>query len=634
MRTSALLAIAALALAAAAPAAEPGAEPWLRASVHLDHEALARGQAFRAAVVIDLDPHYHVNANPPSLDFQIPTKVVPEPNDGITWGDPVYPKGRPFAADWAGDKEVRVYSGRTVVVVPGAVADDAPLGPITLAFTLSYQGCDDSTCYQPGERTLSVETKIPAADAEPAPANADVFDAAGAASPSAGATPSEPSAGDAPDVRFEGEEDVGAWFREGFLVALPLLFLGGLALNLTPCVFPLIPVTMNFFAAQGESRPAKVLTLTVIYAVGLAVTFAVVGVLAALAGQSLGLVLQTPWGVLGVVAVLAVMMASSFGAFDIQLPSGAVGKLGGRRGPIGAAFMGMVMGAIAAPCVGPFLISLITAVATFATEHSLAKAIPLGAAAFFTVGLGLGLPYVFLGGFTSLINRFPRSGGWLVWTKRLLGMGLAGLILYFLRPYIVPAMFWPLVLALFVFAALYMGVLEGLSRRPFSKAFWAVRIVVAVALLVGGVAVYATQAPSRDREVAGTFGSGETAAQEKGPHVDWTDWQPRALEEAKEAGRGVLLYFGADWCTECFVWKRGLFSDPEVVAVTENIERVYVDVTEKPTGAKATITDAYRGRNPPAVIVLGPGGNPVKAWRDPPEKEPFIAALKQAAGNI
>ncbi|MBL7141238.1 MAG: thioredoxin family protein [Planctomycetes bacterium] len=650
----------------AAPAAQPPQDPWLKASVYLDHEALARGAAFRAAVVVDLDEGFHVNANPPSLDFLIPVTVAPRPQEGVAWGDVHYPAGEAVAAEWA-DTKVRLYAGRTIVVVDGTVADDAPLGPARLAFTVTYQGCDAQTCYQPGERTLEVATEIVAADAAPAPANTAIF---AQAAPSrvredAGTFDASHDAA-APAFRFEDEVDVAAWLERGLIVYLALVFVGGLALNLTPCVFPLIPVTMNLFAQQGERRPMKVLPLAVVYVLGLAATFTVVGVLAALAGQSVGLVLQSPWGVLAVVAVLATMMASAFGAFDIRLPSGAMGKLGARKGFLGAAFMGMVMGAIAAPCVGPFLIGLIALVAA-------ERSVVFGAATFFAVGLGLGLPYVFLGTFTGLINQVPRSGGWLVWTKRLLAMALGGLILTFLRPYIAPAMFRPMVLALFIFAAVYMGLLEGLARRPFSKTFWTVRLAVAVALLVAGVYVYAAYAPespaapSRVREHAGTSDSARDAPSPSAtrtgavapsrvredagtsdsardapspgairtgaatPHVEWTAWRPGALADAKAAGRGVLLYFGADWCTECRLWKARLFSAPEAVEAGEPLDRIYVDVTAPPAGAKADFADAYRGRNPPAVIVLDARGRVVKAWRDPPDVAAFVEALRAAA---
>ncbi|MBE3070104.1 MAG: thioredoxin family protein, partial [Planctomycetes bacterium] len=505
---------------------------------------------------------------------------------------------------------------------------NGPLGAATLRLRVSYQGCDAATCYQPGARTVAVAARVVEAGAPAPAANADLFAAADAPPPSpaapAPAPPPSPAAPPpAPDAaapaefRFEGETDVAAWYGRGLPAYLALLFVAGLALNLTPCVFPLIPVTMNVFAQQGEKRPLKVLPLAVVYALGLAATFTVVGVLAALAGRSLGLVLQSPWGVLGLVTVLAVMMASALGAFDIHLPSGAMGRLGARRGLVGAAFMGMVMGAIAAPCVGPFLVALVAFVAA-------SGSVALGAVSFFATGLGLGLPYVFLGTFTGLINRFPHSGGWLVWTKRLLGMGLAGLILYFIRPYVTDAFFWPLVLGLFIFAAAYLGFLEGRSRRPFSARFRAVRAAAFVVILAAGGWFYATYAPATAEAPSPAAGT------EAGPEVQWTPWQEGDLEKARADGRPVVLYFGAAWCAECRVWKRDVFSQPEVIEAARPLARLMVDVSETPGGARRAFSDRYRGTNPPAVIVFDRAGRIVKAYRDPPPAQVFAEVLRQA----
>jgi len=597
-------------LAAAAPAADAPTDAWLRTSAHLDRQVLPRGAEFRVAVVLDLDEGYHVNANPPSLDFQIPTVLAAEPSPAVRWGDVAYPDGATLAAEWAEGKPVRVYGGRAILIARGTVPDDAPLGATILRLKLSYQGCDAATCYQPGERAIEVPTRVVEAAAPAPAANVDVFAESGQPT-AAGPAAEQP-------IRFEGESDVASWYEQGILAYLGLLFLAGLALNLTPCVFPLIPVTMNVFAQQGEPRPLKVLPPAIAYALGLATTFTVVGVLAALAGRSVGLVLQSPWGVLGIVTVMAVMMASAFGAFEIQLPSGAMGRLGARRGLLGAAFMGMVMGAIAAPCVGPFLIALIAFVAT-------TRSVMLGAVSFFVTGLGLGLPYVFLGTFTGLINRFPRGGGWLIWTKRLLGLGLAGLILYFVQPYVAAALFWPMVLGLFIFAAVFLGLLEGLSRRPFTIRFWAVRLVVAALLLVGGVATYVAYAPAAEDASPGP------ASPAAGPHVEWTPWQEGAIEKAAADRRPVLLYFGADWCPECRVWKARIFADPAVVEASAALARLFVDVTRPPDGAKRDLCEKYRGTNPPAVILLGRDGRVVKAYREPPDAAEFIEAIREAA---
>jgi thiol:disulfide interchange protein DsbD len=308
-------------------------------------------------------------------------------------------------------------------------------------------------------------------------------------------------------------------------------------------------------------------------------------------------------GVVVLVSVLAVLMASTFGAFEIRLPSGVMGKLGARRGYLGAIFMGIVMGVIAAPCVGPFLLALIALVAKTGS-------VPLGAVSFFATGIGLGLPYVFLGIFTSLINRFPRGGGWLAWTKRLLGMSLAGLILWFANPYIDGAFFRPLALGVFLFAAVYMGILEGWSRRPFSKRFWTVRIAAAVLILAaGGAYGYVTA----DR-----------------PEVEWEPWTPGALEQAKAEGRPVLLYFGADWCFPCKVWHYGIFRDPGVVRSSEGFRRIRVDLTRLEEGPMKDFARRFNSVNPPGVFILGRDGRTIASFRDPPSAEQFLGAVRNA----
>jgi len=595
-----MLGVVGLLLAAAAHA--QAAEEWLSARVLADREALVRGEPFRLAVVLDIAPGYHINANPPSADNQIPTEVKPEGHPTIEWAEVQYPKGKPLAAEWAAGGSVSVYSGRVIIIVRGRVSDGAPLGETVVRLTLKYQGCDANTCFRPASRRIETPVPIVEKGTWTPPTNQEVFAEAEKTPPAAGAGA----------IEFEGETEIRARLERAlehsFFLFLGLCFLLGLlVLNLTPCVFPLIPVTMNFFAQQGESRPVKVLPLAFAYVLGLATTFAVVGVLAALAGKSLGVVLQSPWGVLGLVVVLAAMMAGMFGAFEIQLPSGMMGKLGGRRGVLGAAFMGLVMGAIAAPCVGPILGALIAIVAA-------AGSIPFGAAAFFAVGIGLGVPHLFLGTFTGLINRFPRSGGWLVWVKRLMGTTLAGLIFFFLRPFIEPAFFWLLVLGVFLFAAVYLGFVEGWSRRPFSRRFWAVRLVTAVAILAVGVGLY-------------TFVTADR------PEVEWRRWEPGALEAAQDQGRPVLLYFGADWCAECISWHYRIFAHPKVVEASEDLARLYVDVTRLEEGPKKALALRFRADNPPVVVVFGPAGNLVKAYRNPPKVEAFVGALREATGD-
>jgi len=574
--------------------AQPAEHSWLRVSPYVNPTSVPQGGAFGIAVVLDLEGDYHVNAYQTSQGFQIPTTLTPEPSGAVRWGAVRYPPGRLFAPSWAAGEKFAAYTGRTILLVEAQVADDAPAGETPLRLKLSYQGCDAQSCYPPASREIATSLRIVEKGGAAVRANEALFrEALQALAPAAPPV----------SIRFEGETNLAATFERGLPAYLASLLLFGLLLNLTPCVFPLIPVTMTVFARQGESRAAKVLPHAVLYVLGLAATFTLVGVLAALAGRSMGLVLQSPWGVLGVVAVLAVMMASTFGAFEIRLPSGAMGKLGARRGLAGSLFMGLVMGLVASPCVGPFLIALITFVAAKGS-------VLLGAVSFFITGLGLGIPYLFLGLFTGLINRFPRGGAWLIWTKRLMGMMLAGLILYFIRQYVAEAFFWPLVLATFIFAAVYLALLEGLSRRPFTRRFLAARLITGSVILAAGIMTYAD-------------------ATREHPEVQWTPWQPGAMEKAAAEKKPVLLYFGADWCTACREWHDHIFSDPGVVQASERFVRIYADVTKPPEGAFKDFAERFQATNPPVVVLIGRDGQVVKAWRNPPQVVDFIATLRQ-----
>ncbi|MCX5653278.1 MAG: protein-disulfide reductase DsbD family protein [Planctomycetota bacterium] len=592
----ALLALA-LALGAFGSAhAQPSEHSWLTVTPYVDATSVPLGGALRIAVVLDLEGGYHVNAHQTSQSSQIPTILIPEPSPAVRWGPVHYPAGKVFAPTWAEGESVSVYEGRTVLLVEATVADDAPTGETPLRLKLSYQGCDARSCYPPASREIVTSLRIVEKGGAAVRANEALFREA---------LSSLASAAPPPSIRFEGQTDLAAAFERGLPAYLASLLVFGLLLNLTPCVFPLIPVTMTVFAQQGESRPARVLPMAALYVLGLAATFTLVGVLAALAGRSMGLVLQSPWGVLGVVTVLALMMASTFGAFEIRLPSGAMGKLGARRGLVGSLFMGLVMGLVASPCVGPFLIALITFVAAKGS-------VALGAVSFFVTGLGLGIPYLFLGLFTGLINRFPRGGAWLIWTKRLMGMMLAGLILYFIHPYVAEGFFWPLVLATFVFAAVYLALLEGMSSRPFTRRFWAARLITGAAILAAGIMVY-------------------TDATRERPEVRWTAWQPGALEKAAAEKKPVLLYFGADWCIACKEWHAHIFADPGVVQESARFERIYVDLTQPPEEALKDFAARFQAINPPVVVLIGRDGTVLKAWRNLPPAADFLAALRQPA---
>lgn len=149
------------------------------------------------------------------------------------------------------------------------------------------------------------------------------------------------------------------------MIGLLFVFLGGLALNLTPCVYPLIPITVGYFGGQSEGSTTKLFFMGILFILGLAVTYSAIGVITSLTGAIFGALLQNPIVILIIVAIMIALSLSMFGVYEFKLPDNLVNKAGGAKaGLYGAFFMGLTMGIVAAPCIGPFVLGLVTYVAT------------------------------------------------------------------------------------------------------------------------------------------------------------------------------------------------------------------------------------------------------------------------------
>jgi thiol:disulfide interchange protein DsbD len=366
--------------------------------------------------------------------------------------------------------------------------------------------------------------------------------------------------------------------------ALGLIFLAGLATSLTPCVYPMIAITVSVFGArQAESR-AKAALLSTSFVLGIAALFTPLGVVSALTGSAFGSALASPW-VVGALAALFTMMAlSMFGLFDLALPSGLQNRLAqaGGFGVRGAFVLGFVNGLIAAPCTGPVLAVLLTWVAT--TGH-----VGFGALALFIYAIGIGVLFWVVGTFAITL---PKSGRWVEWTKSMFGIAMLALAFYYLR-----------------------GVLPY-PRPEVRDQIW---LAVAVGLLTGGVIVGAIHLSfkggplmARARKsvgvaacVAGILGIvGYAEALPPGSHITWTEDFDAGKSKALTQGRPLLVDFGADWCGACQEIERDVLSDPRVVAEAQRFVAVRVDLsTEKATDAKWALLQGYDQPGLPLVVL-------------------------------
>ena len=239
---------------------------------------------------------------------------------------------------------------------------------------------------------------------------------------------SNPAANNADAGSADGSSLQQMLEHSGLLLSLIFVFLGGLALNLTPCVYPLIPITIGYFGGQTEGSTKKLFLMGSFFVIGMAVTYSVIGVVTALSGAVFGALLQNSIVIIFIALVFVVLSLSMFGVYEFQLPNSLVAKAGGAKsGYFGAFFMGLTMGIVAAPCIGPFVLGLVTYVA--------AKADPFfGFLMFFVLALGLGAPYLVLAVFSGKIKKLPRAGVWMESVKHIFGFILIGMALYFILP--------------------------------------------------------------------------------------------------------------------------------------------------------------------------------------------------------
>jgi thioredoxin:protein disulfide reductase len=394
----------------------------------LSVDKLAVNMPFRLAVVIDVGEHWHINANPANVEGLIPTTLTLPSPPAIVIDRIVYPKGASTKVTWA-DEAVALYTGHAIIFAEGHVNADATPGPLKIEGSLRYQACNDSICLAPKNVPIVFETEVVPESQKPQPVHPDVFGAANESAPPAASAPLAPlvTAG-----KTGADGPIATLVRErGWAVTILVVFLGGLALNLTPCVYPMIAITVSYFGGQGGERsPRHAFVSSLIYCLGIVLTYSTLGLIAALTGSLFGSALQSPVLLVGIGLLLVALALSMFGLYELQPPQALMQKatgLSSKAGYIGVFFLGAVIGVIAAPCLAPFVVALLAFVGESENPW-------LGWWLFFALALGLGLPYVVLGTFSGLLTRLPKSGTWMVKVKVVFGVALIGVAVWITSP--------------------------------------------------------------------------------------------------------------------------------------------------------------------------------------------------------
>ncbi len=555
-----------------------------------------QGEKFTIDLSIIVSQTWHINSNKPNDDFLIPSEISANSN-GIKLQSVKYPQAHELKLSFS-EELVSVYEGTSNAKLTFSVSKDAKVGKQKITVTLDYQACNDVTCMPPNSTIADFEIEVVESAIQDSTLSENVI-----VDSTTQQTKQDSNIENVntkvSEVKNDDESSIASTLENsGIFLSLIFVFLAGLALNLTPCVYPLIPITIGYFGGQAEGKTSRLVMLGLLYMLGMALTYSVVGVVTSLSGAVFGSLLQNPIVIIVIVLLFIALALSQFGVYEFKLPDSLVAKAGGAKGgAFGAFFMGLTMGIVAAPCIGPFVLGLVTYVA--------AKADPLyGFLMFFVLALGLGFPYLLLAIFSGKIKSLPRAGLWMEGVKHIFGFLLIGMAFYFLDP-ILPKEFQGYTLPIFgIIAAIILLFVDKTAND--AKGFRTFKTVFSIIVLA--ISIYAL-VPKQQLE------------------PEWKKFSIENYEASIKNNERMVIDFYADWCIPCKELDALTFSDKDVLNEFERFTVYKVDMT-KNDDTNEQLRKRFDVIGMPTVLIIDAKGNEVKRLTGFVNAEEFLSYVK------
>lgn len=531
------------------------------------------GSSFRAAVVVDIEDGWHVNAHQPTLDYLIGTELSVDQSPGFSVLNTQYPEAEMLTFGFA-QEPLAVYEEEVPVFLNIQTSDTLDPGSYTLTGRARVQACNDQVCLAPSTIKVSIPVEVSAAGTGFQAINQDLF---GKFQQDQGSVTDAFSA--------TNSTEIAALFDQmGYFWAFLGIFLIGLALNLTPCVYPMLSVTVSLFGGQGDrsSSLGRSFTMASVYVLGIVAMYSVLGIVAAYTGSLFGSWLQSPWVLAGIGLLILGLALSMFGLYELQPPQWMMQKFSGVQRATGATghfLSGLVVGVFAAPCIGPPIIALLAFVG--------AQGDPLfGFLTMFIMAFGLGIPYLMLGTFSGLLGKLPQSGTWMVWVKKVFGVILVGVALFYIALAFLPAYAMHVIPVVLLGGGIYLALAKGSGGGTgvFKYVKWSVG---AASVIVGLLFVQNLTKPG----------------------IQWEEYSPEKLEKAKATGTPVMMDFYADWCVPCLELERVTYTNPEVIEATSEFKKLKVDLTRYESERSTKLREQFEVMGVPTIVFIGKDGN-------------------------
>lgn len=451
-----------------------------------------------------------------------------------------------------------------------------------MKFELSYQACSESFCLFPVTKTLETPIKLVGAPVAPV---------------------LNPATQESTPVTSKKNVFSTDYFNEtlkkGGIAVFILAFFAGILTSFTPCIFPMIPITLAVLGQSSEKRTRlENFLASCIYVLGIATTYSVLGLLAATSGTLFGASLGSPYVLSAVCVVFLAMSLSMYGLYDLQMPAWVRNRFGGNvttsNQHLTTYLSGLFAGIVASPCVGPVLVTILAYVATHQNKV-------LGFFLLFTYALGLGLIFLVLGLSNQVTRLLPRSGAWMNGVKFVLGSLMLGAFYYYLS-LLVPDRWFDGLLGLgLVAVASVFGAFAGTHG---GKPMFAIRkgLMMAVLLLGFGylaLGVFDLRPVLNQRFMA--EGAPVSGA------LEWKPYSEEALQQAAKERKPVIIDFWAEWCAACHELEQFTFSNARVQAMGSQFVLLKFDAT-KDSEELRRLKQKYKIQGLPTVVFYNPNG--------------------------